>query len=102
MGSGTTAISCSKLNRNFIGVEREEEYFDICNETKDYISMWLMSQCWGGAITANSTFSWWGAYFARQNAPKPFTAFFPNVWGQGLPPAKDVVPDWGTSVHINL
>jgi hypothetical protein len=76
--------------------------FDICNETKDYVSMWLMSQCLGGAITANSTFSWWGAYFARQNALKPFTAFFPDVWGQGLPPAKDVIPDWGTSVHINL
>ena len=78
--------------------------FDICHETKDYISMWIMSQCLGGAIVANSTFSWWGAYFARQNSlpAKPYTAYYPDIWGQGLPPAKDVVPSWGKAVAINL
>ena len=29
MGSGTTGIVCVKLNRNFIGIEREEEYIKI-------------------------------------------------------------------------
>jgi len=32
LGSGTTGISSKLLNRNFIGVEREKEYFDICEE----------------------------------------------------------------------
>jgi hypothetical protein len=32
LGSGTTGLASKLLNRNFIGVEREEEYFDICNE----------------------------------------------------------------------
>ena len=32
MGSGTTAISCSKLNRNFIGIEISKEYCRIANK----------------------------------------------------------------------
>lgn len=32
MGSGTTAIACKELNRNFIGVEIEKKYFDIAKE----------------------------------------------------------------------
>ena len=32
LGSGTTGLSSKLLNRNFIGVEREKEYFDICEE----------------------------------------------------------------------
>jgi DNA modification methylase len=29
MGSGTTGIACVNLGRKFIGIEREERYFDI-------------------------------------------------------------------------
>jgi DNA modification methylase len=29
MGSGTTGIACKKLNRNFIGIEREADYIKI-------------------------------------------------------------------------
>lgn len=29
MGSGTTGIACQNLNRNFIGIEMNEEYFEI-------------------------------------------------------------------------
>jgi len=29
MGSGTTGAACAKLGRSFIGIEREEKYFDI-------------------------------------------------------------------------
>ena len=31
LGSGTTAIACLKLNRKFIGIEKEEEYIKIAN-----------------------------------------------------------------------
>ena len=39
MGSGTTGVACKLLNRKFIGMELDEEYFDIAcerikNETK--------------------------------------------------------------------
>jgi site-specific DNA-methyltransferase (adenine-specific) len=30
MGSGTTAVAAKKLNRNFIGFELNQEYFEIC------------------------------------------------------------------------
>ena len=32
MGSGTTGVACKNLNRNFIGMELDEEYFKIATE----------------------------------------------------------------------
>lgn len=32
MGSGTTGLACKNLNRNFIGIEMNEEYFKIAKE----------------------------------------------------------------------
>jgi site-specific DNA-methyltransferase (adenine-specific) len=29
MGSGTTAVSCKNLNRNFIGIEISEDYIQM-------------------------------------------------------------------------
>lgn len=32
MGSGTTGVACLNLNRKFIGIEKEEKYFNIAKE----------------------------------------------------------------------
>ena len=32
MGSGTTGIACKELERDFIGIELDEEYFKIAQE----------------------------------------------------------------------
>lgn len=32
MGSGSTGVACKNTNRNFIGIEQDENYFEIANE----------------------------------------------------------------------
>ena len=35
MGSGSTGVACINTNRNFIGIEKEEKYFNIAQERID-------------------------------------------------------------------
>ena len=37
MGSGSTGVACKKLNRNFIGIELDEKYYNIAKERIDEI-----------------------------------------------------------------
>ena len=32
MGSGTTGVACVKTNRKFIGIEKDEEYFNLASD----------------------------------------------------------------------
>ena len=32
MGSGTTGVACANTNRNFIGIELDEDYFNIAKD----------------------------------------------------------------------
>jgi hypothetical protein len=70
-------------------------------ETLDIKALYEMSYCTGGAITANSTFSWWGAYFARARGNVSFQAFYPKFWGAGLADPAGIVPAWGQTVDVN-
>jgi hypothetical protein len=57
-------------------------------ETKDELmTLALMSQCKAGAICANSTFSWWGAFLGAHAVRAP--VFVPERWigGTSLPVA---------------
>ena len=37
MGSGSTGVACKNLNRNFIGIEKDEKYFDIAKQRIDEV-----------------------------------------------------------------
>jgi hypothetical protein len=84
-------------------------FIGICNARKlqltmavtasDIDSLYEMSLCLGGTITANSTFSWWGAWFAHQNGAA--WATYPDLMGNGQPEPTDFVPEWGTILEVN-
>ena len=38
MGSGSTGVACKNLNRSFIGIELDKNYFDIANERIEKLS----------------------------------------------------------------
>ena len=38
MGSGSTGVACLRTNRNFIGIEKDDKYFDLaCNRINEYM-----------------------------------------------------------------
>lgn len=60
-------------------------------DATDLETLMAMARCRKGAICANSTFSWWGAYFAHKNGC-PYVCM-PAIWGYApLPPARDIYP----------
>lgn len=67
-----------KANEALKGCGRD---FRICRETDECMCLYIMSQCWGGAVAANSTFSWWGSYLANRATPiKAYKSFVPEEW----------------------
>lgn len=46
MGSGTTAVACINTNRNFIGFEITNEYFDLANNRIKMALNDKQSQLW--------------------------------------------------------
>ena len=62
---------------------REQEVFraptiEVVDEPDELAGLALMSLCHGGAILANSTYSWWGAMLGAEPAGAPVT--YPAKW----------------------
>jgi hypothetical protein len=57
--------------------------FEFADEPEELHGLMLMSMCEGGAIIANSSFSWWGAMLGcRESAP----VVYPSKWYAKLQP----------------
>jgi hypothetical protein len=69
-------------------------------EDNELNTLYLMSLCSAGAITANSTFSWWGAYFGRQNTNASlYRAYMPSPWmAKCSEPTEPIYPSWATVI----
>jgi hypothetical protein len=73
-------------------------------ETDELSALWLMSLCSAGAITANSTFSWWGAFFGRQHADTitNYRACMPARWlVTSKEPTDSIYPSWATRINTD-
>jgi hypothetical protein len=83
-----------RLKKQFINIEFIQCPFDI----KDWQQMLLMSLC-DNHIIANSTFSWWGAYFNHREKK----VCYPSIWfGKNLQHhnLKDLFPDDWIEIKI--
>lgn len=68
-------------------------------DASDMETMAMMVRCQKGAICANSTFSWWGAYFAHKNGC--VYVCMPDTWGYApLPPARDIYPSFAHKIRV--
>jgi hypothetical protein len=65
-------------------------------DASDYDTLRAMTACGRGGICANSTFSWWGAYWGRLTNGCNGIYTMPSSWGSALPPTHDLFPAWAT------
>ena len=65
-------------------------------ETQPLQALYEMTYCLGGSITANSSFGWWGAFYARKRALN-----FGHKMASYYPETSNVVPSWGTKIAIH-
>jgi len=63
----------------------QNSLFTLYDSKDELMTLGLMSLCKAGAICANSTFSWWGAFLGAHSARAP--VFVPKRWigGDSLP-----------------
>jgi hypothetical protein len=73
--------------------------YKVCDLEDEIETLYTMSMCLKGAIVSNSTFSYWGSYFAHQNH-KDHKAIFPSSLGDGLPNPTDYYPDYAIIVKL--
>lgn len=73
-----------------------EETLEIVAEPDELDAMALMSLCHGGAVIANSSFSWWGAMFGPEASGA--LVVYPSLWYKTAEP--DLFPAGWRKIHV--
>jgi len=76
---------------------REQPFLSDCEiieEPDELCGLALMSLCHGGAILANSTYSWWGAMLGSEQSGAPVV--YPSKWCDQFKP--DLFPERWISI----
>jgi hypothetical protein len=69
-------------------------------DLSDVETFFWMRACRGG-ICANSTFSWWAAWYLRRRVGNAGVFVMPKVWGcDTMPIAKDLHPVWANVLDV--
>ncbi len=64
-------------------------------DASDVETFFWMTACEAGGICANSTFSWWAAWYVRRRVGSAARIYMPKVWGTyPLPPPTHLYPAW--------
>ena len=77
-----------------------ESRWHFCAGLNDYQTLGTMMRCGRGGIVANSTFSWWGAFFGHLAAATRLYTM-PGTWGLSpLPAEVALYPPWATVLPV--
>jgi hypothetical protein len=64
-------------------------------DLSDVETFFWMRACGKGGICANSTFSWWAAWYVRQRVGASAHLYMPHKWGNApMPPTRHLYPAW--------
>ena len=70
----------------------------LCDVSDSVEALYCMSECLRGSVVGNSTFSYWGSYFAHQ-LNNDSIHIFPKSMGKGLPQQIDLYPPYGIQLE---
>lgn len=78
----------------------KDPFFCLIEEMDELLNLAIMAQCKAGAICANSTFSWWGAFLGAHEHRMP--VFIPKQWTRNTSPyERDLFPKEWMQIEYN-
>jgi hypothetical protein len=72
------------------------------DEPSELVSLFIMSNCHYGAITANSVYSWWGAFLGHKQSSS-YKAYMPSPWlNSATELTQAIYPAWAIVLSTDI